>query len=514
MIKRRALLSVYDKRGIVDFARRLVDLGFEIISTGGTYASIDDAGIPVRQVSEVTGSPEILDGRVKTLHPAIHGGLLARRGNPADMRTIESMDISSIDVLAGNLYPFASTLAQGASHAEIIEQIDIGGPAMIRSAAVVVDPDDYPAVLEALESGGGAELREGLAAKAFSHTAVYDAVVAAYLSGRGASAPPSELAVPMTRIGNLSYGENPHQTDAAFHGFGSKGIEPSGLAAMEQLHGPALSYNNVLDAAAAWDAVSDFDQPAVAVIKHGNPCGLAAGADELVELYRRAYEGDPISIFGGIVATNRILDGPMAAAMRGVFLNVIIAPDFAPDALKRLRRRRSTRILKVPSPSQSESGRLLPLSLTQVRSVPGGFLLQERDSLPPGDLQLSVVSKRQPTDEQMAQLQFAWRAVKHVKSNAIVLVRDGSLVGVGAGQMSRVDSVFMAVRRAGDRVAGSVLASDAYFPFDDGPEIALQAGVEAIIEPGGSKGSQSVIDMVDRHNAVLAFTGGERHFRH
>ncbi|MCY3802441.1 MAG: bifunctional phosphoribosylaminoimidazolecarboxamide formyltransferase/IMP cyclohydrolase [Chloroflexi bacterium] len=521
MSQKRALLSVYDKTGIVDFARWLVDLGFEIISTGGTHASLDNAGIPVRQVSEVTSSPEILDGRVKTLHPTIHGGLLARRGSPDDMQTIDGMDIPPIDVVAVNLYPFASTLSQRASHAEIIEQIDIGGPAMIRSAAknsesvfVVVDPDDYPAVLEAIESGRGADLRDTLAAKAFSHTAVYDAVIAAYLSGRGAGPTPAELAVPMTRIGNLSYGENPHQTDAAFYAFGSKGLDRSGLAATEQLHGPALSYNNVLDAAAAWDVVSDFDQPAVAVIKHGNPCGLAAGTHPLAELFRRAREGDPISIFGGIVATNRPLDYPMTAAMRSIRLDVIVAPDFAPDALKRLRRRKSTRILKVPSPSQSASGRPLPLSGRQVRSVPGGFLLQEKDSLPPDDLEISVVSKRQPTDEQLAQLRFAWRAVKHVKSNAIVLVKDGSLVGVGAGQMSRVDSVFMAVRRAGDRAAGSVLASDAFFPFDDGPEIALRAGVEAIIEPGGSKGDQSVIDMVDRHDAVLVFTGGERHFRH
>ncbi len=521
MSRKRALLSVYDKSGIVDFARGLVDLGFEIISTGGTHASISDAGVPVRQVSEVTGSPEMLEGRVKTLHPSIHGGLLARRGNPSDMRTIESMDIARIDVMACNLYPFAATLAQGAPHAEIIEQIDIGGPAMIRSAAknsdsvfVVIDPGDYQAVLDALETGGGAELRDILAAKAFGHTAVYDAVAAAYLSGRGAGPPPSELAVPMTRIENLSYGENPHQSEAAFYGFGSTGLDRSGLAAMEQLHGPALSYNNVLDAAAAWDLVSDFDEPAVAVIKHGNPCGLAAGADELAELYRRAYEGDPVSIYGGIVATNRTLDGPMASAMRGVFLNVIIAPEFAPDALTRLKRRKSTRILKVPAPSEAQSSRLLPLSATLVRSVPGGFLIQERDSLPSGDLKTSVVSQRQPTDEQMAQLRFAWQAVKHVKSNAIVLVRDSSLVGVGAGQMSRVDSVFMAVRRAGDRAAGSLLASDAFFPFDDGPEIALRAGVEAIIEPGGSKGDRDVIDAANRHNAVLVFTGGERHFRH
>ena len=521
MSRKRALLSVYDKTGIVDFARGLVDLGFEIVSTGGTHASLDDAGIPVRQVSEVTRSPEILDGRVKTLHPTIHGGLLARRDNPTDMRTIESMYISPIDVLAVNLYPFASTLSQGASHAGIIEQIDIGGPAMIRSAAknsesvfVVVDPADYSAILEALESGDGADLRETLAAKAFGHTAVYDAVIAGYLSGRGTGQPPAELAVPMTRIGNLSYGENPHQADAAFYAFGSRGLDRSGLAATEQLHGPALSYNNVLDAAAAWDVVSDFDQPAVAVIKHGNPCGLAAGTHALAELFRRAREGDPISIFGGIVATNRLLDYPMTAAMRGVRLDVIVAPDFAPNALKRLRRRRSTRILKVPSPCQSARDRLLPLSARQVRSVPGGFLLQEKDSLPSDDLEISVVSKRQPTEEQIAQLRFAWRAVKHVKSNAIVLVKDQSLVGVGAGQMSRVDSVFIAVRRAGDRAAGSVLASDAFFPFDDGPEIALRAGVEAIIEPGGSKGDQSVIDMVDRHDAVLVFTGGERHFRH
>ena len=342
----------------------------------------------------------MLEGRVKTLHPSIHGGLLARRGNPSDMRTIESMDIARIDVMACNLYPFAATLAQGAPHAEIIEQIDIGGPAMIRSAAknsdsvfVVIDPGDYQAVLDALETGGGAELRDVLAAKAFGHTAVYDAVAAAYLSGRGAGPPPSELAVPMTRIENLSYGENPHQSEAAFYGFGSTGLDRSGLAAMEQLHGPALSYNNVLDADAAWDLVSDFDEPAVAVIKHGNPCGLAAGADELAELYRRAYEGDPVAIYGGIVATNRTLDGAMASAMRGVFLNVIIAPEFAPDALTRLKRRKSTRILKVPAPSEAQSSRLLPLSATLVRSVPGGFSHTGKRLAP---VQRSQNQRRQP----------------------------------------------------------------------------------------------------------------------
>ncbi len=521
MSQKRALLSVFDKSGIVEFAGGLVDLGFEIVSTGKTHACIHAAGLPVRQVSEITGHPEILDGRVKTLHPKIHGGLLARHDNPSDMRTIQSMDISQIQVVANNLYPFAATLAAGDTHAEIIEQIDIGGPAMIRSAAknsdgvfVVVDPMDYDAVLEALESGGGTDLREKLAAKAFGHTAVYDALVAAYLSGRGAEPLPIELAIPMTRIQNLSYGENPHQAAAAFYGFGSTGLDQSGLAAAKQLHGPELSYNNVLDAAAAWELVSDFDEPAVAVIKHGNPCGFAVGSGDLAEIYRRAYEGDPISVFGGIVATNRMLDAPMASAMRGVFLNVIIGPDFAPDALKTLRKRKSTRILKMSGKSHADISRTIPLTGIQLRSVPGGYLAQARDMLPPDALVTEVVSNRQPTEGEMIQLRFAWRTVKHVKSNAIVLARESSLVGVGAGQMNRVDSVFMAVRRAGDRAAGCVLASDAYFPFADGPEVALEAGVEAIIEPGGSKGDQDVLDAANRHGAVLVFTDGERHFRH
>ena len=295
---------------------------------------------------------------------------------------------------------------------------------------------------------------------------------------------------------------------------GSTGLDKSGLAAAEQLHGPELSYNNVLDAAAAWELVSDFDEPAVAVIKHGNPCGFALGSGDLAEIYRRAYEGDPVSIFGGIVATNRMLDAPMASAMHGVFLNVIIGPDFAPDALKTLRKRKSTRILKMSDKSHAEISRTIPLTGIQLRSVPGGYLAQARDMLPPGALVAEVVSSRQPTEEEMIQLRFAWRTVKHVKSNAIVLARESSLVGVGAGQMSRVDSVFMAVRRAGDRAAGCVLASDAYFPFADGPEVALEAGVEAIIEPGGSKGDQDVLDAVNRHGAVLVFTDGERHFRH
>ncbi len=521
MTKPRALLSVFDKCGIADFARGLVDMGCEIVSTGGTHSAIQDAGVQARKISEITGFPEILGGRVKTLHPAVHGGLLARRDTATDQSTIDEMGIAPIQVLACNLYPFASTLSAGRSQTEVIEQIDIGGPAMIRSAAknaesvyVVVDPQDYGEVLEALGNDNGAELRQRLAAKAFEHTSVYDSVIAAYLRGQVGEPLPAELALPMTKIQNLRYGENPHQSYAAFYAFGTPDLEPHGLASAKHLHGPDLSYNNVLDAAAAWEMVNDFDQPAVAVIKHGNPCGFAVGGGAQEEIYRRAYEGDTVSIFGGIVATNRPLTVEMAKAMRGVLLHVIIAPDFDSEALKILRRRKQARILKGPMDPIPPAETKLPLSSMQIQSVPGGFLVQSPDHVMPNRLVTTVVSDRKPSEEQMLQLRFAWRTIRHVKSNAIVLAKESSLVGVGAGQMSRVDSVFMALHRAGDRASGSALASDAFFPFPDGPELALEAGVEAIIEPGGSKGDAEVIEVVNRYGGVLVFTNGERHFRH
>ncbi len=517
-----ALISVYDKTGIQDFARKLVDLGHEIISTGGTLKTLREAGIAVRQVSDVTGFPEILDGRVKTLHPAIHAGILAKRDDPAHRRRLDELGIEPIDVVVVNLYPFAATLTRGLDHLENVEQIDIGGPTLIRAAAknaadvvVIVEPSDYRRVGEALTNGSlDDDLREELAATAFTHTAGYDALIAAYYAARGGNPLPERLAVPLTRAGDLRYGENPHQKTAAFYRFGPPELPAFGLAAAEQLHGQRLSYNNYLDADAAWSLVTDFSEPAVAALKHGNPCGLAVGQGPVSELYERAFECDPVSIFGGIVATNRPLDLEMAAAMKGTLLDIIMAPDFDDDALATLRNRRRTRILRIPVSARNPDSTVPKLGELRLCSISGGALIQEPDRLPDDELTFEVVSRRRPTDGQRGDLLFAWRAIKHVKSNAIVLAKNGDLVGVGAGQMSRVDSVHMAIRRAGERARGSVLASDAFFPFADGPEMALEAGVEAMIEPGGSVRDEEVIEAVDKAGAVLVFTGGERHFRH
>ncbi len=517
-----ALLSVYDKTGIEDFAQKLTDLGHEIISTGGTLKALQEAGIPVRQVSEVTGFPEILGGRVKTLHPAIHAGILARRKDPEHRRRLEELGISPIDVVVVNLYPFAATLALALGHSANMEQIDIGGPTLIRAAAknaddvvVVVDPGDYDRVAEALSSGSTDEgLRQELAAVAFAHTAGYEALIAAYYADRQGQPLPERLAVPLTRTGDLRYGENPHQETAAFYRFGPPELPAFGLAAAEQLHGQQFSYNNYLDADAAWGLVVDFAEPAVAAVKHGNPCGLAVGEEPVSGLYERAYECDPVSIFGGIVATNRTLDLEMATAMEGTLLDIVIAPDYDEDALVVVRKRRRTRILRIPMDVREPVPSVPRLAGLRVRTIAGGALIQEPDRLPDEGLIFEIVSQRKPTDGQRRDLLFAWRTIKHVKSNAIVLAKDGDLVGVGTGQMSRVDSVHMAVRRAGDRANGSVLASDAFFPFADGPEMALEAGIKAMIEPGGSVRDEEVIEAVDKAGAVLVFTGGERHFRH
>ncbi len=517
-----ALLSVYDKTGIEEFAQKLADLGHELISTGGTLEALREAGVPVTQVSDITGFPEILDGRVKTLHPAIHAGILARRDDPDHRRTLEELGIAPIDVVVVNLYPFAATLALGLARPENVEQIDIGGPTMIRAAAknaadvvVVVDPGDYDRVAEALSNDGMAEgLRQELAAAAFAHTAGYDALIAAYYADLQGQPLPERLVVPLTRAGDLRYGENPHQETAAFYRFGPPELPAFGLAAAEQLHGQQLSYNNYLDADAGWGLVMDFSEPAVAAVKHGNPCGLAVGDEPVSGLYERAYACDPVSIFGGIVATNRTLDLDMATAMRGTLLEIVIAPDYNKDALAVLRKRRRTRILRIPLDAQGPAPGVPGLAGLSLRTIAGGALIQERDRLPDKGLTFEVVSQRAPTDGEKRDLLFAWQAIKHVKSNAIVLAKDGDLVGVGTGQMSRVDSVHMAVRRAGDRASGSVLASDAFFPFADGPEMALEAGIEAMIEPGGSVRDKEVIEAVDKAGAVLVFTGGERHFRH
>ncbi len=516
-----ALISVYDKTGVAEFASRLVDLGHEIISTGGTLQALEEAGVPVRSVVEITGFPEILDGRVKTLHPAVHAGVLARRDDPAHVGILDELGIATIDVVAVNLYPFAATLAQELGHEENVEQIDIGGPTMIRAAAknaqhvmVVVDPGDYDRVAAALEGEEPDGLRAELAATAFAHTAGYDALIATYYADRGGDLLPERLALPLTLASEVRYGENPHQQTAAFYRFGPPELPAFGLAGAELLHGQQLSYNNYLDADAGWNLVTDFDDPAVAAIKHGNPCGLAVGGENLAAIYERAFACDPVSIFGGIVATNRTLDLAMATAMRGTLLDIVIAPEYNDEALTLLRKRRRTRILRIPLELHDPAAMVPGLGDLKVRSVAGGVLVQEPDRLPDDYLTFEVVSNRKPTAEEERDLRFAWRAIKHVKSNAIVLASGMDLVGIGTGQMSRVDSVHMSIYRAGDRAAGSVLASDAFFPFADGPEMALEAGIKALIEPGGSVRDEEVIEAVDKADAVLVFTGGERHFRH
>ncbi|MBI4216128.1 MAG: bifunctional phosphoribosylaminoimidazolecarboxamide formyltransferase/IMP cyclohydrolase [Chloroflexi bacterium] len=499
----RAILSVSDKSGLADFARGLAALGAALYSTGGTKRVLAEAQVPVHGIDELTGFPEILDGRVKTLHPAVHGGILARRGLPAHMEALKQSKISPIDLVAVNLYPFRETVAKpSVTLEEALENIDIGGPTMVRAAAknfpdviVVVDPADYPAVLAALQAGGlDLAARQRLAQKAFQHVASYDTAIAAYLR-QGEAGFPAELSIAMAKRQDLRYGENPHQK-AAFYA-----ERPVGIAGAEQLGGKELSYNNILDADAAWKAATEFSDPAVAVIKHTNPCGLASHPN-LAEAYRRAYAGDPVSAFGGICALNRPVDAATAAEVAQIFYEIVIAPDYAPEALALLQKKKDLRILKA---------RLAPDTAWDFRRVGGGFLVQTPDTEDP--VSLRTVTKRAPTDAEMADLLFGWKAVKHVKSNAIIAVKDKAILGMGAGQPNRVTSVHLAMRAAGDKARGSVVASDAFFPFADGVELAGQAGVTAIIQPGGSLRDQEAIAMADRYNIAMVFTG-VRHFRH
>ena len=508
---KRALLSVSNKGGLPAFARGLARLGYELYSTGATQRALEEASLDVRSVSELTDFPEILGGRVKTLHPGVHGGLLARRGVPEDVQQLEALGLKLIDLVCVNLYPFADTLARpGVGFSELLEQIDVGGVAMVRAAAknhadviVVVRPERYSEVLSALqESRMDGTLRRRLAAEAFAHTAVYDSQIASWLQGAISEGPPAfppELSVGGQLARPLRYGENPHQS-AAFYRLGP---DPGGLGSARQLQGPELSYNNIQDAAAAYDLVGEFARPAVAIIKHTNACGLAL-ADDLATAYQRAYECDTQSAFGGVVAVNRLLDVPTAERIIAVKTDVVLAPALAPDAVEVLERRKGLRVLEV-GPVRSRG--------LQVRSVPGGFLAQDWDDRGFRREEAKVVSRRQPTSEEWEQLEVAWLTVKHVRSNAIVLVRELAAVGVGAGQMSRVEAAEIAVRRAGQRAAGSVMASDAFFPFADGVEVGLKAGATAVIQPGGSVRDPEVIAAVDAAGAAMVVTG-ERHFRH
>jgi phosphoribosylaminoimidazolecarboxamide formyltransferase/IMP cyclohydrolase len=519
---RRALLSVSDKTGLVVLARALAGYGVELISTGGTRKALADAGLAVRDISDVTGFPEMLDGRVKTLHPLVHGGILAIRDNPQHMATARQHGISLIDLVVCNLYPFEATVSKsGSTHEEIVENIDIGGPSMVRSAAknyrdvaIVSDPAQYQEVLEELRAHSGAltlATRERLAAVAFARTAAYDRAISAYFARRaGGEDWPAVLDLRFERKLALRYGENPHQK-AAFY------VEPGArhacVGTAEQLHGKELSYNNLLDLDSAFNLVREFDTPAAVVIKHNNPCGAAA-ADTLVEAFRKAYEGDPLSAYGGVLGFNREVDEATAQQITepNRFIECVIAPSYSEAAFRLLTTRpswkKNVRLLRTGPVQAASEARALDF-----RRVDGGLLVQTRDVEADDFAQAKVVTKRAPTEAEMAVLRFAWKVCKHVKSNAIVLAKSGMVVGVGAGQMSRVDSIHIAARKAGERVSGSVLASDAFFPFRDNVDEAARAGVTAVVQPGGSMRDQDSIQACDEHGLAMVFTG-VRHFRH
>ncbi|HWY87237.1 MAG TPA: bifunctional phosphoribosylaminoimidazolecarboxamide formyltransferase/IMP cyclohydrolase [Gemmataceae bacterium] len=518
---RRALLSVSDKSGLVDLAKALAGFGVELISTGGTRKSLADAGLAVRDIAEVTGFPEMLDGRVKTLHPRVHGGILAIRDNPEHQAVIQKEKIGLIDLVVCNLYPFEATLArEGATHEDIVENIDVGGPTMVRAAAknyhdvaIVTDSAQYAGLVEELTANDGSlglATRERLAAAAFARTAAYDQAIAGYFAKRlGEDDWPAILSLSFKKKQGLRYGENPHQ-QAAF--YTEPAVSHACIAAAEILHGKELSYNNILDLDSALNLVREFGGPAAVVVKHSNPCG-AATAPSLVEAFTRAYEGDPLSAFGGILGFNRAVDEATAQQITepNRFIECVIAPEYSAEAYQLLTTRpswkKNVRILRTGNLGVSQARTL------DYRRVDGGLLVQTRDQGSADFAGAKVVSRRQPTPEEMEDLRFTWLVAKHVKSNAIVLAKGGMVVGVGAGQMSRVDSVHMAVRKAGARAPGSVLASDAFFPFRDNVDEAARAGIKAVVQPGGSLRDQDSIDACNEHGLAMLFTG-VRHFRH
>ena len=522
----RALISVFDKRGVADFARALVDMGVEILSTGGTARLLAEEGITVTEVSEVTGFPEVLDGRVKTLHPRIHAGLLAVRGNPNHQRQLAEQDIQPIDLVAVNLYPFAETTRkEGVTFEDIIENIDIGGPSMLRAGAknfedvaVVTNPDDYSSVVEELQRGNGVLSRArlfSLAQQAFVHTAQYDGAIGQYLSevqsnGDGFVLPegssfPQRLFMNFERVARLRYGENPHQ-GGAFYRWGSEA--PHGLAKARQLQGKELSYNNLVDLQAAWSLILEFGEPACAIIKHTNPCGAAVG-DDLRDAYLKAYDADPVSSFGSIIAVNRRLDPETAQEMSKLFVEAIIAPEIDPAAGEIFAAKKNLRLLELKGDVTPHGNANL-----EVRRILGGILVQDTDSSDElAGKSIRTVTKREPTEKEWRDLRFAWKVARHVKSNAIVLAGDGRTRGVGAGQMSRVDSVRISVAKARPTDEGTVLASDAFFPFRDGLDEAAKAGICAVIQPGGSRRDGEVIQAADEHDIAMVFTE-TRHFKH
>jgi phosphoribosylaminoimidazolecarboxamide formyltransferase/IMP cyclohydrolase len=516
---RRAIISVSDKSGVVAFVKELAGMGVEILSTGGTAKTLRDKGISVKDISEYTGFPEMLDGRVKTLHPKVHGGLLGQRSKSDHVRKMEEHGILPIDLVAVNLYPFEATIAkEGCPLEDAIENIDIGGPTMIRSAAknypdvtVLVDPEDYPTILSELKAKGevSVETNFRLAKKVFQHTARYDAAISNYLGqvegGKRVNKFPETFTFQVKKVQELRYGENPHQKAAFYREYLS--LEPAVSNAV-QVHGKEMSFNNILDTDSAFETVKEFEEPAVIIIKHNNPCGAAISSTSLADAYRKARDCDPVSAFGGVVGFNRMVDEETAREMVQIFLEVVIAPGFDPKALEILKSKKDLRLLQSPPLSSSYLRGGLDL-----RKVVGGLLIQERDLGHVPMAEWRVVTKRKPTEQELKAMAFGWKVAKHVKSNAIVLVREDRTVGIGAGQMSRVDSTRLAAMKAQSSTKGTVLASDAMFPFRDGVDTGAEAGATAIIQPGGSIRDEEVVAAADEYNIAMVFTG-MRHFRH
>lgn len=512
---KRALISVSDKTGVIDFAKGLSDLGFEIISTGGTAKALADAGIEVVAVSDITGFPECLDGRVKTLHPNIHAGILAMRSNSEHMEQLAALKVDTIDVVAINLYPFRETIMrEGVTLEEAIENIDIGGPTMIRAAAknyqdvaVVVDPADYQTVLEEYKANGevSKETKFELAYKVFEHTASYDTLISTYLRKQiGKELFPENLSLTFEKVQDMRYGENPHQLGVFYKEIGN--IDGT-LAAAKQLHGKELSYNNINDTNGALELVKEFDEPTVVASKHANPCGVGSGKD-IYEAYMRAYESDPVSIFGGIIAANREIDAKTAEEMHKIFLEIIIAPSFTPEAIEILSQKKNLRLLELPTISQK-----MDINAFDMKKVMGGLLVQQRDVELFHDEDWMVVTEKMPTEQEIEDMKFAWKVVKHTKSNAIAIAKNNMSLGAGPGQTNRIMATRIALDYAGERAKGAALASDAYFPFPDCVEAAAKAGITAIIQPGGSKNDQLSIDECNKHGIAMVFVG-MRHFKH
>ncbi len=538
VLVRRALISVSDKTGVVELAQGLAELGVEIVSTGGTARALTEAGVPVRPVEDFTGFPEMMDGRVKTLHPRLYAGLLAVRSDEAHLQAAAEHSIEPVDLVCVNLYPFEQTVARGdASHAEIVENIDIGGPTMIRAAAknhayaaVLVDPADYALVLAELrESDGRLSMtaRERLAGKAYACTARYDAAISSWFAQRADEDFPAQRAYAYERAAELRYGENPHQRAAYY---AEVGAPTHLLAGVTQLHGKELSFNNLLDLSSARELVEDFSEPACAIVKHNNPCGCALGKT-IQDAYERAFASDPVSAYGGVIALNRPIDLACAQALSQQFIEVLLAPSFEPEALEVLTQKKNVRLLELPVWPESAGG-------LEAKPVIGGLLVQDRDEVSETVEQMTVMSAKQPTEAEWEDMRFAWQVCRHVRSNAIVIARNGATIGIGAGQMSRVDAVRIAIEKAqagegaagenatgeggietgdagagSDRLAGTSLASDAFFPFADGPQLAIDAGVTAIIQPGGSVRDEEVVAAVDAAGIAMVATG-VRHFRH